>query len=140
MHFLTFDTNNWSGPVNIWSGLAATGPTVWQPKKILSNPVFALEFRKIAESDFVYSLASTNINQSAPNLVKMYVTIRSQMSSIMDLIVPELSELFALEFAKIAESDFVYTLLSTSVDRLVPNMVTIYMTMRSWMSLIMGQI
>ena len=39
--------------------------------------LFVLEFRKIAESDFVYSLASTNINQSAPNLVKMYVTIRS---------------------------------------------------------------
>ena len=28
----------------------------------------------------------------------------------MDLIGPELSELFALEFAKIAEFDFVYTL------------------------------
>ena len=39
--------------------------------------LFALEFGKIAESDFVYTLASTNINQSAPNLVKMYVTIRS---------------------------------------------------------------
>ena len=50
---------------------------------------FALEFGKIAESDFVYTLASTNINQSAPNLVKMYVTIRSWMSSIMDLIKPE---------------------------------------------------
>ena len=36
--------------------------------------LFALEFGKIAESDFVYTLASTNINQSAPNLVKMYVT------------------------------------------------------------------
>ena len=31
--------------------------------------LFALEFGKIAESDFVYTLASTNINQSAPNLV-----------------------------------------------------------------------
>ena len=40
----------------------------------------------------VYTLASTNINQSAPNLVKMYVTIRSWMSSIMDVIKPELSE------------------------------------------------
>ena len=48
--------------------------------------LFALEFGKIAESDFVYTLASTNINQSAPNLVKMYDTIRSQMSSIMGLI------------------------------------------------------
>ena len=54
--------------------------------------LFALEFGKIAESDFVYTLASTNINQSAPNLVKMYVTIRSWTSSIMDLIKPEMSE------------------------------------------------
>ena len=60
--------------------------------------LFALEFGKIAESYFVYTLASTIIDQSAPNLVKMYVTIRSRMSSIMDLIGPELSELSALEF------------------------------------------
>ena len=79
--------------------------------------LFALEFGKIAETDIVYSLASTNINQSAPNLIIMFVTIGSQMSSIMDEIGPELSELFALEFAKIAESDFVYTLASTNVDQ-----------------------
>ena len=68
--------------------------------------LFALEFQKIAESDFVYTLASTNIDhlastnidQSTPNLVKMYVTMRSQMSSIMDLIGPELFELYAHEF------------------------------------------
>ena len=54
--------------------------------------LFALEFGKIAEYDFVYTLSSTNIDQSAPNIVKMYVTIRSQMSPIMDLIRPELSE------------------------------------------------
>ena len=52
------------------------------------------------------------------------------MSSIMDLIRPELL-LSALEFAKIAESDFVYTLASTNVGQLVPNVVTIYMAMRS---------
>ena len=95
---------------------------------------------KIAETDFVYTLASPNINRSAPNVVKMYVTIRSRMSSIMDLIRADLSELFALEFAKIAESDFVCTLASTNVDQCVPNMVKIYMTMRSWMSSIMGKI
>ena len=51
------------------------------------NPeLFALEFGKIAGTDFVYTLASPNINQSAPNLVKMYVTVRSRMSSIIDLI------------------------------------------------------
>ena len=87
--------------------------------------LFALEFGKIAETDFVYTLASTNINQSAPNLVKMYVTIRSWMSSIMGLIRPELSELLALESAKIAESDFIYTLAFINVDQLVPNIVTI---------------
>ena len=78
---------------------------------------FALEFGKIAESDFVSTLASTNIVQSTPN--RMCVTIRSQMSWIMDLIRSELFELFALEFAKIAESEFVYTLSSTNVDQLV---------------------
>ena len=63
--------------------------------------LFALEFGKIAESDFVYTLTSTNVNQSAPNLVKMYVTIRSLMSLIVDLIGPELSELSALELEKL---------------------------------------
>ena len=62
--------------------------------------LFELEFRKIAEYDLVYTLASTNINQSAPNLVNMYVTITSRMTLIIGLIGPELSELFALEFAK----------------------------------------
>ena len=47
----------------------------------------------------------------------MYVTIRSQISLIMDLIRPELSELFALEFGKIAKSDFVYTLAFTNANQ-----------------------
>ena len=59
--------------------------------------LFALEFGKIAESDIFYILASTNIDQSTPKLVKMYVTVRSQMSSIFDLIGPKLFELSALE-------------------------------------------
>ena len=60
--------------------------------------LLALEFGKVVEFEIVYTLASTNIDQSTPNLVKMYVTIRSQISLIMDLIGPELSELSALEF------------------------------------------
>ena len=60
--------------------------------------LFALEFGKSAESDFLYTLVSTNINQSTPNLIKMYMTLRSRMSSIMDLIGPELFKLPALEF------------------------------------------
>ena len=61
----------------------------------------------------------------------MYVTIRSWMGLIMDLIGQELSELFALEFAKIAESNFVYTLAAAHVDQLVPNIVIMYVTVRS---------
>ena len=41
--------------------------------------LLAPDFGKIAESNFVYALTSTNINQSAPNLVKIYVIIKSQI-------------------------------------------------------------
>ena len=50
------------------------------------SELFALELEKNAEFDFVYTLASTNINRSSPNLVEMYVKIRSRMSYTMDLI------------------------------------------------------
>ena len=42
--------------------------------------------------------------------------IKSRMTSIMGQIEPEHWELYALEFGKIAESDFVYTLASTSIN------------------------
>ena len=57
--------------------------------------------KKIAIFHFVYTLASTNINQSAPNLVKIYMTISSQMSLILGLIRPEPPEIFALELKKL---------------------------------------
>ena len=70
--------------------------------------LFALEFGKV-----VYTLTSPNINKSAPNLVKMYVTVRSRMSSIMDLIC--LSYL-PLNLQKLLNLT-VYTLASTNVDQ-----------------------
>ena len=88
----------------------------------------------------VYTLASTNINQSAPNLVKIYMIIRSRMSLIMDLIGPEHQELFALDLKKIAKFHFVYTLASTNIHHSAPNLVKIYMTIRYWVSLILGLI
>ena len=57
--------------------------------------------------------------------------MRARMSSIMAQIEPEHLELFALEFGKIAESDFVYTLVSTNINQSTPNLVKIYMTLRS---------
>ena len=62
-----------------------------------NSELFALEFGKIAEFDFVYTLSSTNLDKSAPNWVKTYVIIRSRMSWIMDIIGTELSKLSALE-------------------------------------------
>ena len=43
--------------------------------------------------------------------------IKSLMSLIMGQIEPEHSELFSLEFGKIAESDFVYTLAFTNINQ-----------------------
>ena len=67
--------------------------------------------------------------------------IRSQMSSIMGQIEPEHFELFALEFGKFApEYDFVYTLSSTNINQLTPNLVKMYVIIRSQMSLIVDPI
>ena len=51
--------------------------------------LFALELGNIAAFDFIYSLASTNINQSSPNLVTMNMSIKSQMSLIMGQVIPD---------------------------------------------------
>ena len=61
---------------------------------------FALELEKNATFHLVYTLASTIINQSAPNLVKIYTTIRFRMSLIMGVIGPEHLKLFTLEIEK----------------------------------------
>ena len=102
--------------------------------------LYVPEFGKIAESDFVFTLASTNIEQSSPNLVKIYVTIRSQMSSIMDLIGPELSELSALEIENFPYLTMFYSLASANIDQSAPNVATIHMPMSARMSSIMYQI
>ena len=91
------------------------------------NPeLFALELGKIAELDIVYTLASTNINQSVPNFVKMNTTIRSRMSSIMDLIGPELSKLSVLELKKKKKKnaifDIVYDPSSANINQSAPNL------------------
>ena len=68
------------------------------PIVITHRPSVSVVRPSVVRSHFLgYTLASTNINQSAPNLVHMYMAIRSRMSSIMELIGPELSELSALE-------------------------------------------
>ena len=102
--------------------------------------LFALEFGKIAEYDFVYTLSATNINESAPNLVRMHAIVRSQMILIMDLIGPELPELSALELENLPYLTFFYTLASANINQSVPILATIYMPKRSRMSMIMGQI
>ena len=82
--------------------------------------------RKFAINDFVNTPASANIDQSVPNLATIYMPIRSQMSLIIGQIEQEHPELFALEFGKIAEYDFVYTLSSTNIDQSAPNLIKMY--------------
>ena len=71
------------------------------PTGLEQMELFALELGNIAPLDFVYSLASTDINQSVPNLVTMYIGIRSQMSLIMGQVIPDQSVLSALEMEKL---------------------------------------
>ena len=85
------------------------------------------------------SLSSANIDQSAPNLVKIFMSNRILMNSIMGPIGPEQLELFALEFGKTATFDFVYSLASTNINQSAPDLVTMNMS-RSQMSLIMSQV
>ena len=63
--------------------------------------LFALELGKIAAFVFVFSQSSTNINQSAPNLVTMYMSIRSRMSLIMGKVIPDQRVISALEIEKL---------------------------------------
>ena len=78
--------------------------------------------------------------QSVPNLATIYMPIKSRISSILGQIESEHPKLFALEFGKIAESDFVYTLASTNIDQSTLNLVKMYMTIRLHMSLIIDLI
>ena len=55
------------------------------------------DVRLSVQNLLVNTPASTNIDQSSPNLVKIYMTTRVRMSSIMELIGLELSELSAFE-------------------------------------------
>ena len=57
--------------------------------------------RKFAMFDFVYTLASANIDQSIPNLATTYLPIRSGMSSIMEQIKPKHPVVFALDLEKL---------------------------------------
>ena len=88
----------------------------------------------------VNTLASANIDQSVPNLTTIYMPVRSRMSLIMGQIEQECPELFALEFGKIAECDFVYTLSSANIDQSAPNLVKMYVIIRSRISSIMDLI
>ena len=89
---------------------------------------------------FVHTLSSANIDQSAPDMGKIFMSNRIGMSLIMGPIGMEQLELYALQFGNIAAFDFVYFLASTNINQSAPNLVTMNISIRSQMSLIMGQI
>ena len=85
--------------------------------------VICSQIRKFAILDFVYTLASANIDQSVPNVASINVPIRSWMSSIMGQMEPEHPELFA-------ESHFVYTRAFTNINQSAPNLAKMYVAIR----------
>ena len=121
--------------VTIWSQMSLImdliGPELFE--------LSALELKNLPYLT-VYTLESSYIDQSVQNMATIYKLIKSRMSSIMGQIESEHPELLALEFGKIAESVFVYTLASTNIDQSAPNLVKMYMTIRSRVSLIMDLI
>ena len=97
-------------------------------------------FKKTVTFDFVYILSSAYVDQSAPNLGKIFMSNKMWMSSIIGPIGPEQLELFGLELWKIAAFDLVYSLTSTNIKQSAPNLVTMNMNIKSRMSLIMCQV
>ena len=89
--------------------------------------------------DFVYRKSIICSTKSAPNLVKIFMSNKIWMNSIMGPIGPEQLELFVLELGKIASFDFVYS----SIYKYKPISTKIghnEYEHRSQMSLIMGQV
>ena len=66
------------------------------------------------------------MDQSAPNLVKIYMDNRYRMSLIMGPIGLARRELFALELEKNAAFEFVYTLAFININQLAPNVVKVF--------------
>ena len=61
------------------------------------SELYAHYLKKTVTFGFVYILSSANIDQSAPNLGRIFMPNRTCMSSIMGPIGPEQLELFGLE-------------------------------------------
>ena len=93
----------------------------------VSCPLFKKKKKMLYLTLFTQSLLSANIDQSAPDLDKIFMSNRIRMNLIMGPIGPEQLELFALELGKIATFDFVYSVASTNVNQSVPNLVTMNM-------------
>ena len=90
---------------------------------------------KFAIFYLVHTLASTYGHHSRPNLVNVFMAIKSRMSLIMVRIRPGCLELSALEFEKIAIFYLVYTLVFTDGYQSRPKLVKMFIAVRSRKSL-----
>ena len=101
--------------------------------------LFTLEFGKIAESDCLHSSIykywpiNAKLGQNVcDHKISDEFDYGSNQTRTVQVICPWIR--------KFAIFDFVYTLASANIDQSVPNLVTIYIPIKSRMSLIMGQI
>jgi hypothetical protein len=95
---------------------------------------------KNAINHFVYTLARSFFHQFWLYLYRMFITIRSWMSSILKEFWIKETELLALDFMKIALFCLVYTLASVNLKQPLWNIVTMYVAIRSRISLIIDLI
>ena len=100
------------------------GPDIWSYMPLnKKNDIF----------HFVYTLASTNTNQSAPTLNSICAyTISNELDYGSNR--KRTTGVICPRIGKIASFNFVYTLVSTIINHLAPHLVKINMTITSQMT------
>ena len=95
---------------------------------------------KIAVLDLVSTIETTFLNQSGPNVHKVFIGTRSQMSSIFSGIQPVTRKLFALELLKVAVLNIVSAIETIFPNQSGPKLHKVFIGARTRMSSIMSKI
>ena len=105
-----------------------------------SSSVLRASVRPSVNSFLVSMIETTFLNQSGPNLPKVFMATRSRISSIMSEIGPSNSRVNAPEILKIAVFDLVSTIETTFLNQPGPKLHKVFIDTRSWMSSRMSKI
>ena len=103
---------NQSGPKlhKVFMGTRSRMSSIVSEIRPVTQKLFALELLKIAVLNLVSAIEITFLNQSGPQLHKVFIGTRSQMSLIMSEICLVTPKLFALELLKIVVCICLFTI------------------------------